>query len=138
MGSNGDDVIDADDLSVVHWVKDPQEMLNPWSHNPWFRTLLTTYSIICVVGLVGNSAAIASLAAEKKQHRNAFLISSLSADMVLLAVGAPLQMFSYFVLSWDQWGLVCKAAVFVDFLTAVSVVMNLTAVSLERRVTFDV
>jgi small-conductance mechanosensitive channel len=132
--------------SFVHWVKDPEEMLSPWHHNPLFTTILTTYSATFVFGLLFNVLAIAAVVFDNKGStsnpnpsgptggggRSVFLISTLTADVVLLAVGAPLQTAAYFVVNFDEEGIICKSATFVELVAAVAVVMNLTAVSLER------
>jgi hypothetical protein len=119
---------------VIPMNSSPLEMLTPWKHNPMFTEIVTIYSITFALGMITNLAAIIALATGTEKHGNVFLGSAITADFVLLAVGAPLQTAEYFVLEWDRHGVVCKAALFIEVLTAASSILNLTAVSLERLV----
>ena len=61
-----------------------------------------------------------------------FLVSLAVADLLLVAVCAPLETMGYFLNPWTQGGSLCQLQSYVEMLSAVSSVLNLTAVSLER------
>lgn len=92
-----------------------------------------------------------------------FLVSLSAADLLLLLVCAPvsiifqyllsncicwivdnflisfysgrqLEVSQYFVIQWDEAGIICKTAKYAEVLSAVASVLNLTAVSIERQV----
>ena len=63
-----------------------------------------------------------------------FLESLAVADLLLVAVCAPLETMGYFN-PWNHWtkgGRLCQFLGYVEMLSAVASVLNLTAVSLER------
>lgn len=61
-----------------------------------------------------------------------FLVSLAVADLLLVAVCAPLETMGYFLNTWTQGGRLCRLQSYVEMLSAVATVLNLTAVTLER------
>ena len=61
-----------------------------------------------------------------------FLVSLAVADLLLVAVCAPLETMGYFLNPWTQGGSLCQLQSYVEMLSAVASVLNLTAVTLER------
>ena len=61
-----------------------------------------------------------------------FLVSLAVADLLLVAVCAPLETMGYFLNPWTRDGSLCQLQSYVEMLSAVASVLNLTAVSLER------
>ena len=61
-----------------------------------------------------------------------FLVSLAVADLLLVAVCAPLETMGYFLNTWTQGGRLCRLQSYVEMLSAVASVLNLTAVTLER------
>jgi hypothetical protein len=116
-------------------ISNPKVMQTPWKFNPMFEVIVTIHSLTFAIGMLTNIAAILALVADgSRKHGHVFLGSAITADLILLAFGVPLRTVEYFVLDWDQHGIVCKTAIFIDLLTASSSVMNMTGVSLERFV----
>lgn len=62
-----------------------------------------------------------------------FLVSLAVADLLLVAVCAPLETMGYFN-PWTKGGRLCQFLGYVEMLSAVASVLNLTAVSLERSI----
>ena len=61
-----------------------------------------------------------------------FLVSLAVADLLLLVIYVPLETLGYFVITWDAGGTVCKLSSYVEMLSGMASVLNLTAVSIER------
>lgn len=65
---------------------------------------------------------------------SAFLISLAVADLLLLLLCVPLNTIEYFMTTWGGDATVCRLASYVEMLSLVASVLNLTAVSFERSV----
>ncbi len=65
-------------------------------------------------------------------NKSMFLVSLAVADLLLVAVSAPLETMGYFLNPWTKGGRLCQLQYYVEMLSAVASVLNLTAVSLER------
>ncbi|XP_032777367.2 cholecystokinin receptor type A [Daphnia magna] len=111
----------------------PKKILEQWEIDKNLAMLIS-YSVIFVIGVLGNVTAMMGMIGDRKS-RNAttlFLVSLSAADLLLLLVCAPLEVLQYFVIQWDDSGTICKTAKYAEVLSAVASVLNLTAVSLER------
>ena len=136
------DMFDADlngsDAHVDFWpMENPEEMLRPWVINEYFVPAVITHSVTFLIGVIGNLLVVFVMAGDRKSRTatNMFLVSLSLADLLLLSVCAPLENLRLFVIQWDVGGTVCKMAAYVEILSAMASVLNLTAVSLERSVT---
>ena len=63
---------------------------------------------------------------------SSFLVSLAVADLVFVAVCVPYEMTAKLAAVWAGGKVLCKLAGFVDMLSALASVINLTAVSIER------
>lgn len=93
-----------------------------------------THAGTFVVGVVGNVVVIFTWT-RKGQLRSqtaAFLVSLAVADLLLLVLFVPLDLLQYFVVAWDESGIICKITSYVENLSGMATVLNLVAVSIER------
>ena len=63
-----------------------------------------------------------------------FLVSLAIADLLLLLVLVPLETLEYFMITWGGLSSICKTIAYVEVISAMSTVLNLVAVSIERHV----
>ncbi|GFV32068.1 g_PROTEIN_RECEP_F1_2 domain-containing protein, partial [Trichonephila clavipes] len=112
----------------------PEDMLNPQSINPSFLPIVITHAIIFLVGIIGNTVVIVTWAGSKptRSPTCTFLVSLAVADLLLLVIYVPLETVGYFVITWDSGGTICKLSSYVEMLSGMASVLNLTAVSIER------
>jgi hypothetical protein len=61
-----------------------------------------------------------------------FLLSKAVAELLLVVICAPLEMFEIYTPSYDQGGAYCRLGYFVEVISAAASVFNLVAVSAER------
>ncbi|EFX75384.1 hypothetical protein DAPPUDRAFT_107858 [Daphnia pulex] len=111
----------------------PKKILEQWEIDKNLAMLIS-YSVIFVIGVLGNVTAMMGMIGDRKSRNGTtlFLVSLSAADLLLLLVCAPLEVLQYFVIQWDEAGTICKTAKYAEVLSAVASVLNLTAVSLER------
>jgi len=99
-----------------------------------FYPYTVTYSLTFVLGLVGNVLVVLALFIDRKTYNvtSAFMVSLALADILFLVVCVPyetaLRLFSF----WVGGVVLCKLAGFVEMLSAMTSVLNLTAISVER------
>ncbi|KAG8183833.1 hypothetical protein JTE90_025716 [Oedothorax gibbosus] len=112
----------------------PEDMLNPQAINPSFLPIVVTHAIVFLVGIIGNTVVIVTWAGSKptRSPTCTFLVSLAVADLILLVLYVPLETLGYFVITWDTGGRVCKLSSYVETLSGMASVLNLTAVSIER------
>lgn len=112
----------------------PGEMLTPWILENYFLTIVGTYILTFVFGLVGNISVVLVILSDKTSRNvtNVFLVSLAVADLLLLTICAPLDVAHYFVVHWDRDGTVCKLAAYAETVSAFASVFNLLAVTIER------
>ncbi|XP_037092317.1 galanin receptor type 2-like isoform X2 [Pollicipes pollicipes] len=109
-------------------------MLKPWRFIPQFVPVIVTHGITFVLGVIGNTLIIIALKRDTRTRSatSAFLISLAVADLLLLLLCVPLNTAEYFLVTWGGEGTVCRLASYVEMLSLVASVLNLTAVSFER------
>ncbi|XP_032786964.2 C-X-C chemokine receptor type 4 [Daphnia magna] len=125
------------ELSGSHsliFMENAEEMLLPWKNNPNFLPIVLTHVITFVIGLAGNIVVISTMSRGhgERSVTSMFLVSLAVADLLLVAVSAPLETMGYFLNPWTKGGRLCQLQYYVEMLSAVASVLNLTAVSLER------
>ena len=107
-----------------------------WTDDPTFYPSTITYGLTFVLGLIGNSLVLVALLGDRKSARNVttiLMVSLAVADLLFLMICVPYEMANK--ATWKT-GLalstLCKVAGFVEMLSALASVLNLTAVSVER------
>ncbi|KAL5021228.1 hypothetical protein ScPMuIL_000383 [Solemya velum] len=99
-----------------------------------FITIVTVFSVVFLVGVVGNVITIVGLTRWMKTNTPTFLfILSLScSDLLLLLVCPPLKISEYFLLTSVFNSITCKLMYYVRDYTFTSSVLTLTVISFER------
>ncbi|KAH7645578.1 g protein-coupled receptor-like protein 3 [Dermatophagoides farinae] len=108
-------------------------MLHP-SMNPSFMPIIITHTLTFLIGVIGNGVVIAtwSMHGKFRSPTAVFLVSLAIADLLLLLVFVPLETLEYFMITWTGLSSICKMIAYVEAISAMSTVMNLLAVSIER------
>ncbi|KAK3091317.1 hypothetical protein FSP39_018886 [Pinctada imbricata] len=92
------------------------------------------YSITLILGLVGNILVILSVARYKKMQNvtNIFLLSLASADLLLIVICVPVKCVAFYSYTWKFGAFLCKLVNYLQNVSIICSVMNLTGLSLER------
>jgi len=123
------------DVDYFFYVSDLEAARRSWTNDRAFYPSTVTYGLTFVLGLIGNVLVIVALLGDRKSSRNVttILMVSLSiADLLFLLVCVPYEMAKLFMSYWATGLALCKLAGFVEMLSALASVLNLTAVSVER------
>ena len=121
-------------FDYVYYVEDLTQVSEPWSEDTAFLPTSIVYGIAFVAGLSGNILVMFTLLADKQWRSviSFFLFSLALADVVFLLVCLPYEIILKFSSGWTGGKAFCKLAGFVEMLTALTSVLNLVAVSIER------
>jgi len=117
-----------------YYLGDLSQLRKPWLGEPEFIPTVIIYSLVFIVGLVGNGLVIFTIVGDAKQRTNTttFLLSLSSSDIIFLLVCVPYEICRHFIGHWHVGTFLCKFSVFIEMMTAVLTVLNLTIVSIER------
>ncbi|XP_023217611.1 allatostatin-A receptor-like [Centruroides sculpturatus] len=112
----------------------PTDMLDPSTLNPSFVSIILVHSVTFVVGVIGNSVVVVTWTGLRPSRIPTciFLVSLAVADLVQLLVCVPLETLEYFLIIWDARGATCKIRSYIEMLSGMASILNLTAVSCER------
>ncbi|XP_042235522.1 gastrin/cholecystokinin type B receptor-like [Homarus americanus] len=107
-------------LSTYYW----DELLPP----------LTVYVMTLMLGVLGNSLIIYTIVrySGMKSTTNVFLASLASADLLLILICVPIKTAKVFAYSWTFGWFLCKGIHYLQNVSAICSVLNLTAMSMER------
>lgn len=96
--------------------------------------MFITHALTFLIGVVGNCVVIAtwSMHGKFRSPTAVFLVSLAIADLLLMLVVVPLETLEYFMITWGGINAICKAIAYVEVISAMSTVLNLVAVSIER------
>lgn len=94
----------------------------------------TVYGLTFLVGMIGNSLIIYSVAQFRgmKSLSNVFLASLATADLILIIFCVPVKFAQLFSYTWTFGGFLCKLVHYIQSLSAICSVYTLTAMSFER------
>ncbi|XP_052271529.1 cholecystokinin receptor type A-like [Dreissena polymorpha] len=92
------------------------------------------YGLTMILGLIGNCLVIVSVAKFKKMQNvtNIFLLSLATADLLLVMICVPVKCAAFFSYTWKFGAVMCKLVHYVQNISILCSVMNLTVLSLER------
>ncbi|TRY73004.1 hypothetical protein TCAL_09110 [Tigriopus californicus] len=96
---------------------------------------LCVYSITFLAGILGNLLILVSVIRHthvKSSPVNVFLASLATADLMLIVICLPLKVFKLFTYTWTLGLFNCKLLYFMQSVSAIGSVINLTALSFER------
>lgn len=99
-----------------------------------FLPIIITHVVTFIIGVIGNVVVILTWAGRGKLRSptTAFLVSLAASDMLLLLVYVPLEILTYFAITWNKLASLCKLSSYVEMLFGIASVLNLVAVSMER------
>lgn len=126
----------AFDAEYVFYAADLDVVRQSWSNDRAFYPSTITYGLAFVVGLTGNLLVVIALISDRKSRNvtSTFMISLAMADLVFILVCVPYEAANKFFSYWAGGLALCKLVGFVEMLSALTSVLNLTAVSVERYV----
>ncbi|XP_055884322.1 QRFP-like peptide receptor [Biomphalaria glabrata] len=92
------------------------------------------YGLTLVLGLTGNILVIVSVARYRRMHNvtNIFLLSLATADLLLVTTCVPVKFARFFTFTWQYGEVLCKFVHYLQNVTIICSVLNLTGLSLER------
>jgi len=123
------------DVDYFFYVSDLDAVRQSWTDDRAFYPSTITYGLTFVLGLIGNTLVLVALLGDRKSSRNVatiLMVSLAVADFLFLLVCVPYEMANKFVSYWSTGVTLCKMAGYVEMLSALASVLNLTAVSVER------
>ncbi|CAD6217354.1 GSCOCG00004802001-RA-CDS [Cotesia congregata] len=110
-----------------------------WNYYDWseLAPALVIYSITFCLGLTGNIVIIASTLCPKLRPlpstpTNIFLGGLATADLILIIFCIPVKIAKLFSFTWTMGAFICKSVHYVQSVAAISSVLTLTAMSIER------
>lgn len=114
--------------------EDLHNLRMPWVHETHFLPTVIVYSVTFLTGIIGNSLVIFAMTGDKlsRSATSSFLVSLAWADIIFLAVCVPYETAKYFIGHWAIGTVLCKVVGFTEMVTAVTSILNLTAISMER------
>lgn len=124
---------DGDDNSY-YYVGDLSQLHKPWLTETDFIPTVVIYGLAFTVGIVGNCLVIFAIVGDIKQRTNTtmFLLSLATSDILFLLVCVPYEVSRHFIDHWQLGAFLCKLSGFIEMMTAVLTVLNLTIISIER------
>lgn len=123
-----------DTTDYSHYYEDLDMLRQPWVTEPQFIPTVGIYGFVLIIGMVGNSVVVFAMVGDRKSRSitTTFLVSLAIADMLLLLVCVPYDMAVHFTSNWANGTILCKLSGFMETMTAMLSVFNLTAISVER------
>jgi len=122
-------------VDYFFYVTDLDAVRQSWTDDRAFYPSTVTYGLTFALGLIGNSLVLVALLGDRKSARNVttiLMVSLAIADLLFLLICVPYEMANKFISYWAAGVTLCKLAGFVEMLSALASVLNLTAVSVER------
>ncbi|KAL5016000.1 hypothetical protein ScPMuIL_005589 [Solemya velum] len=122
------------DYDPYFYEGDIENLRKPWIQEPHFIPTTVIYGCAFLLGIVGNSLVIFAVASERKSRSvtSSLMVSLASADLIFLIVCVPYTTCQYVIHNWNVGEALCKISGFVEMLSAVASILNLSAVSIER------
>ncbi|XP_052256471.1 tachykinin-like peptides receptor 86C [Dreissena polymorpha] len=117
-----------------YFYEDIEKLKTSWVNEPHVLPQTIIYGIVFLLGLAGNCIVICA-AIGRRSNRNVtlmFMVSLAVADILFLLVVIPHELLRMVFGEWPGGRAFCKVSGFIEMLTAVASILNLTAVSFER------
>ena len=114
---------------------EPSEESIPFLHTePYAYIVPIVFTMIFIVGVVGNSTLIYIVLANKKMRNapNIFIVSLAAGDLLLIFVSVPFSATYYTFTSWPYGQVMCKVNEFLQTLSLGVSVFTLTALAGDR------
>lgn len=115
-------------------IEDLDSLRKPWILQPNFIPTVAVYGVAFLVGVIGNLLVIFAVLCDKKSRSvtSNFMVSLAVADILFLVICVPYNTSEYVVDYWTGGLFLCKFAGFIEMLSAVASILNLSSVSVER------
>ena len=131
-----DSLLDREMFDYVHYLRgdDLERIEIEWPEDPAFLPTSITYGVTFILGITGNALVVFALLGDKKRRNatSSFLVSLAAADLLFLMICVPYEVSAKMAGYWSGGLALCKISGFVEMLSAVASILNLTAVSIER------
>ena len=132
---NGSDYDIGDGIIDDHYYPgDIEELRNAWVFAPQFIPTMVISAFAFLIGVVGNILVILTVMRDKKKRSvtTSFMVSLACADILFLCVCVPYQAIQHVLIHWALGPILCKVSEFIEMLSAVASILNLSSVSVER------
>lgn len=135
MMNNSSDISNDDSYYIY---EDLEKLKETWIHEPHFVPLVIVYGTVFLIGVIGNGTVIFSVFGSRSSRSVTFtfMLSLALADILFLMVVVPHETLRMVLGEWPGGRAFCKVSGFIEMLTAVASILNLTAVSFERYCNF--
>ena len=124
------------DYDGDYFYENIENLRKPWVAEPHFIPLVSVYGTVFLLGIAGNGIVILSVFGGRNSRSVTFtfIVSLAVADLLFLLVVIPHDVLRMVLGQWSGGRTFCKISGFIEMLTAVSSILNLTAVGFERLV----
>lgn len=128
------DVDSYNNMDGIYYEGNIDNLRKPWLQEPHFIPTVVVYSLSFLIGFIGNGMVVFAMLGDRKTRNvtTSFLVSLALADLLFLLVCVPYEVSKSSIGHWSIGTFLCKFTGFVEMLTAVASIFNLTAVSVER------
>ncbi|KAJ8305302.1 hypothetical protein KUTeg_015847 [Tegillarca granosa] len=122
-------------LNGRYYMENLENLRKPWIMEPNFIPTVVVYGAAFLVGVIGNILVIFAVLGDRKSRSvtSNFMLSLAVADILFLVICVPYNTSQYVVDYWTGGTFLCKFAGFIEMLSAVASILNLSSVSVERR-----
>ncbi|XP_060598437.1 allatostatin-A receptor-like isoform X2 [Ruditapes philippinarum] len=99
-----------------------------------FVPMVTVYTLIGLLGIIGNLLVIFSIIKVKRMRSitNLFLLSLATADLLLVCVCVPAKAISSYSYTWTLGLFMCKFVYYIQAVSMIGSALTLTVMSIER------
>ncbi|XP_052785137.1 G-protein coupled receptor 54-like [Mya arenaria] len=117
-----------------YYYEDIEKLRTAWVNEPHFVPQTVIYGVVFLLGIIGNGTVIFSVLGSRTARfaTFTFMVSLAVADILFLLVVIPHELLRMVLGEWPGTRAFCKISGFIEMLTAVASILNLTAVSFER------
>ena len=126
------------DYYTLYYDGDIESLNSVWSREPHFVPLVSLYTSCFLCGVTGNGIVLFAIIGSKKTRNVtfSFMLSLAVADLLFLLVCIPIDTLGMILGNWAGGVVFCKLSGFAEMLSAVSSILNLSTISVERYVLY--
>ncbi|XP_053395816.1 endothelin receptor type B-like [Mercenaria mercenaria] len=124
------------DYYNIYYDGDIENLKSLWVREPHFIPLITIYTCVFLCGVVGNVLVLFAILGSKKTRNVTFLfmMSLAAGDLLFVLVCVPVDSLGMLIGHWAGGRVFCKLSGYVEMLSAMASILNLTIISVERYV----
>jgi hypothetical protein len=122
------------DYYNIYYKGDIENLKSLGVREPHFIPLITIYTCVFLCGVVGNGLVLFAILGSKKTRNVTFLfmLSLAAGDLLFVLVCVPIDTFGMLAGHWAGGRIFCKLSGYVEMLSAMASILNLTIISVER------